>query len=408
MNEKCKRVKSEGVNFVFVYLFYLFCVMSFLIFYFCSLSSQYCALDSHRKEGYHVGEFGMVGFANANYWANAFSQTAAAGATNTIMNDDLHFPHQALYDAVQAIVMEYCNDDETASTTITTTTNKAIMEWGRQYGFLGPNESNSHNSNPRKVFDPRAIHALCATVWKENDGVHSSPFSLQAFAERVATAELRVLLDYALAQTGYKMPDTAATTASTITTTTTDGTATDVKSAVVVNTDLATTATRKVSSAHLENFLAQGSIVLRRMVVINDDNDDANDENSTTQHTFSVAAGIACRLLQAPACRRWSGSIREATTTNNNILHVFVAKRDISDTSMGCGGGYLGKGDVWCCTHTHESLDEDSNKHGTAMDVYHFVATTANDPRADHVDPLYGTRGETPTTVIQWSKGTIF
>ena len=28
--------------------------------------------------------------------------------------------------------------------------------------------------------------------------------------------------------------------------------------------------------------------------------------------------------------------------------------------------------------------------------------------RVDFVDPLYGTRGETPTTVIQWSKGTIF
>jgi hypothetical protein len=33
---------------------------------------------------------------------------------------------------------------------------------------------------------------------------------------------------------------------------------------------------------------------------------------------------------------------------------------------------------------------------------------TKEDQDAIFLDPLYGTKGETPTTVVQWSKGTIF
>lgn len=40
--------------------------------------------------------------------------------------------------------------------------------------------------------------------------------------------------------------------------------------------------------------------------------------------------------------------------------------------------------------------------------TFYIEACTEDDEKAMFKDRLYGTRGETPTTVVQWSKGTIF
>ena len=61
----------------------------------------------HRREGFNVGEFSMVGFQNANYWSNAFSQliisspsssSATTGGGDSSSDDSslLSFPHNEL------------------------------------------------------------------------------------------------------------------------------------------------------------------------------------------------------------------------------------------------------------------------------------------------------------------------
>ena len=156
-----------------------------------------------------------------------------------------------------------------------------------------------------------------------------------------------------------------------------------------LDADTATAVARKISSAHWDNFQSTGSIVLRRMV--------GNNNNDTR----SVAVGVACRLLEAPACRHDVATTPTGSDdTTERVVQVLVATRD---TTIGEQWD-LQAGDVWAqqCDNLHPTASSDG------CQEYRFVATTAEDPAADYVDPLFGMRGETPTSVVQWSKGTIF
>ena len=110
----------------------------------------------------------------------------------------------------------------------------------------------------------------------------------------------------------------------------------------------------KISTSHIEKFRRDGAIVLRGI------------ENPSVE----MAAAIATRLLDAPAVI--IGSRREG-------VHVTCSAQDI-----------------WVTTSVLSS-------HGWV-----FEACEVSHPECVWADPLFGTRGTTPTSVVQWSKGTIF
>lgn len=131
-------------------------------------------------------------------------------------------------------------------------------------------------------------------------------------------------------------------------------------------------AASKVSSAHIRNFQQNGIIIIRNVL--------------TTDDARIPAAAVACRLLGASACAIVPSS------RSSDAVHLYYT--DHHETILGFD---LGPGDVLAAVA--ESLD-------------HWTETVApcqvDDPSVFYRDALFGIRGETPTTVIQWSKGTIF
>jgi hypothetical protein len=78
------------------------------------------------------------------------------------------------------------------------------------------------------------------------------------------------------------------------------------------------------------------------------------------------------------------------------------------------GGGALAPGDGFAqIIYTKVMMTINQNENDDNCQVrnncnFYVVPCSAKDSRAVFADPFFGTRGETPTTVIQWSKGTIF
>lgn len=124
----------------------------------------------HRREAFHVGEYGQEGFQNSDFWvSNAF---------RTVWADSLPLERisKAILDtargnpAAEAWCQENSVTDETA----------ALGDW-----------------------DPRALNELCRRVMREDEDAAQ----LRGFAERAAEMELRVLLSHALKCAGYELPN---------------------------------------------------------------------------------------------------------------------------------------------------------------------------------------------------------
>lgn len=118
----------------------------------------------------------MMGFANANYWGSAFTRASAVD----------RFPHRELCEAVRETACEYSSSEE-------------VTTWMRQHGF---------DDKDKSFYDPTAVHELCAAVLKQGDACNAS---FKAFAEQVATGELKILLQHALPKAGYKVPSQLTT-----------------------------------------------------------------------------------------------------------------------------------------------------------------------------------------------------
>jgi hypothetical protein len=227
-----------------------------------------------------------------------------------------------------------------------------------------------------EAWDARCVHELCARVLRQ-----SSPRdeNVRDFAERVAETEIRILLSQTLRRAGFEFDDNVVLMSSN----SEARQLLDAKSCtgsscsetpIVVDTDVALSAKRKLSSAHVDFFRSHGSVILRQVV-------------DNPSNALSAAAGIACRVLEAPACRLVTGI--ETITEGVEIL--------VAD---GCNDstGSLAAGDMLARKSTGGVSNES---------VFVFQAVAPEDPSVTFVDPLYGSRGETPTSVFQWSKGTI-
>jgi hypothetical protein len=188
--------------------------------------------------------------------------------------------------------------------------------------------------------------------------------------------------------------------------------------AVVVDVDVALAVMRTVSFAHRNNFQSSGSIVVRRCclhLVVNQK--DASTSTSSIAALVSIAAGIACRLLSSPAVRWFvspqsgsiqdnsSGETNETTWATSDLLQMYLpmSPEEVVCLAGGGGGGELTPGAIWA----RRVVVDDDVVHGDHQCLF-FQPVAADDPSAIFVDPLYTKRGETPTTVVQWSKGTIF
>ena len=144
------------------------------------------------------------------------------------------------------------------------------------------------------------------------------------------------------------------------------------------DSDAALRAASKVSSAHINSFQQNGVIVIRGVL-------------SSTGNAPSelLARAVACRLLGAPACCETPGGMKS---------DVCVFYSDHFETILGFD---IGPGDVLVASADIAAGTDRNWKE-------ELSACQGDDDHALFRDTLFGTRGETPTTVIQWSKGTIF
>lgn len=295
----------------------------------------------HRREAFNVGEFGMVGFANANYWSNAVVKSPGV---------DL-LPHREIIANIRNLAKQDADS----------------QAWAQQH------------LTDESFFESRAVHELCARVLRGQDDY------LRDFAEKVAETEVGILLGNALQKAGFD-----ATVDSILAQDAEDVSATECITSRKIDETTALTAARKVSAAHLANFQSSGFITLRQVMT------DGGD-------TLSAAAGITCRLMNSPACRLLREAPKEASQQRavRIVLPTSELEAQTINDKLGSVVGSLSPLDLIAVTASVDSLREESDT------WLQFVPCETNDS-ALFVDPLFETRGETPTTVVQWSKGTIF
>lgn len=299
----------------------------------------------HRKEAFHRGEFGMIGFQNANYWSSASNSSPGADS----------LPHADLYREITSLAREFVEHEP-------------VQSWCSQHLVV-----------PSSIFDARMLHQLCANVQKQTPRDEN----MQKFTEQAVESETRVLLNHSLRKAGFEFHESLVLEK---TRDTCAAPSVSIKS-VMLDVNVALSASRKVSSAHLDQFRTQGSVILRSIL--------SSHVNVSNIDALAAAAGIACRLLESPGCRL----ISDLNECSGQAL-VEIGFSHTEQTHENSNQSlYLKDGDA---------LVQKKVTRRPYLTNYLFEACAAKSPELTFFDPLYGTRGETPTTVVQWSKGTIF
>jgi len=136
----------------------------------------------HRREGWNIGELGMIGWANADYWGASWSRPYLQQA-------DLQKQWKGPIAGVQSAIYDLA------------TKNAAGMDWLTQNL---PELANENESNRELSWDPRALHRLCAQATKD-DGETASD-DLIDFAEKAVEAELHAILNHCVTLAGFCSP----------------------------------------------------------------------------------------------------------------------------------------------------------------------------------------------------------
>ena len=147
--------------------------------------------------------------------------------------------------------------------------------------------------------------------------------------------------------------------------------------------DVGLVAARLVSGLHQARFSDSGLVVVRRCVA---------DADCANQKARVALAAVATRILDAPACRLCESSTDASAA-------AITPRRGVHEW----GGMRLNIGDV--LVSRSGLLDTHPSQNCLIMWV---EECEADDPTAFWVDTLHAARGTTPTSVTQWSKGTIF
>lgn len=344
----------------------------------------------HRREGFAQGEFGMIGYQNANYWASAARSRSDQCTTNTNMNMNTGMnnvsplPYREVREAVINLSTDFGEEAERWCE------QRIVQEGGK---------------DDHDYWETRALHELCAYVSSKDDATES----LKNFAEKAAEVELLILLKCCIERAGYEFegnigvplvgdPEVAsACTTSAV-----------LSKEYAIDKDLAQSVCNKVSSAHIGGLQSSNSVTLRRVVKPLDTSDSSLEE----ERSLSAAAGLGCRLLGSPA-------VKFSPTNHKNESLLIILPMNEQDCiesleilannldSSVYGGGALSPGDAFAFLSSggekSSSTDKVINTHG----FYSFVECDPSDDAAVVVDRFHGSRGDTPTSVLQWSKGTI-
>lgn len=134
----------------------------------------------HRREGFAKGEFGMMGYQSADYWADKAEERDIISSTRK-SNGKSSLPLREVQDEIFAMSIQ---------------SGEEAQEWCQQRGI-------EEGGNGRSWWENKALHEFCVHVSAYN----SVSEELKEFAEKVAEAELRVLLRCSLDRAGYDCDD---------------------------------------------------------------------------------------------------------------------------------------------------------------------------------------------------------
>ena len=334
----------------------------------------------HRREGFAMGEYNMMGYANANYWSRV---AMTSNGVNSI-------PFGKIRNHILSLVSDNMHSKSEKSETFAQKwCQERIVDEG------GPEDE--------EYWESRALHELCAQVTK-GDIEDERTAELRTFAEKAAEIELRVLIETCLKRAGYDCGEDVLTA--------TKAKREDVilKDNIFPNIDpsAAQRVANKLSSAHIDSFRSNHFVLLRNTLATLPNNLSSNSLQSP-ENIFSVAAGIACRLLHSPACC----FIEPSQSSSYKGVNVFLPGTEEERVkcatflenlnSVTYGGGDIMVGDAYVVLKNDSSIDA-----SVSSFCYAFAPCEKEDVACCFVDRFHGTRGETPTTVLQWSKGTIF
>ncbi|CAB9525847.1 expressed unknown protein [Seminavis robusta] len=320
------------------------------------VTATYAHCLVHRWEGSHVGELNMVGYSNANFWGKATVRRAEKAPASLV-------PYEAIRKEMESLLgISDAPSSETVQTIKEPLSSEAI-EAGRTWF-----EEWIKSDLPDGGWEPRALNELCKTL----EGLRNPDDPKAEFGSRAAQLECDVLIQYCLEKAGYVVPEPQSRTKTN---------APQAKDTTICDEDRDTAlrAAGRVSSAHSNSFQQNGIIIIRNALI-------------DGPETVSSAA-VACRLMGAPACRNFE--------QDDGSPSAYVYYTDQPET---VGEFDLSPGDLLV------SSFERISSHQASLVTWQgaYVACSAEDNNAVYRDILFGTRGETPTTVIQWSKGTIF
>jgi hypothetical protein len=163
----------------------------------------------------------------------------------------------------------------------------------------------------------------------------------------------------------------------------------------------ALSAANRISSAHAAAFSTDGIVVFRNLIKT-----DQFKESDCDNVATSVAAGISTRLLNVSACR--SISHGENMLVSHDCVGILLLVNEDQAERYSDIASYFGKGPLFVgdALAVSSSLLETTNSQ--AMEAFQvYSSCSSDDIAATFVNMLHGGRGETPTTVVQWSKGTV-
>ena len=319
----------------------------------------------HRKEGWNVGELGMVGWQNADYWGNVWARSIKG---DDAKSDELREVWRRTTREMQASILELTKHSPSGAS------------WCHEYIPELFMEEDSFVD----LWDPRGLHRLCAHVTK-NNGAGSNDELVQ-FAEEAVKAEINALLQFCLDNAGYDLPSLKEENISSIC----DN---------EIDTEIALASSNRISSAHCAAFYSDGVVILRNLI----QNEQCNQRDAT-KIAVSVSAGISTRLLNVSGCCILPHS--EMETVPGDFIGILLPTNDDeaqmhSDVAKLFNKGPLSPGDALVLSgHSIRSIND-------GIVVYDLrLFRPSDDKSALFVNTLHGGRGETPTTVVQWSKGT--
>lgn len=141
----------------------------------------------HQKEALNVGELGLMGLENAEFWINMVKRSGPEGVDS--------LPHDEWKQGIKDLAADAWNSGKIFST------NPQVQAWIRKRGLVSDEDKDLDGyDKDRKYFDSRAMLQLCSSMLQTDPSKLDPDF--QNFAEEAVGLEVRILLKNALKLAG--------------------------------------------------------------------------------------------------------------------------------------------------------------------------------------------------------------